>query len=151
MLAGERNRHVRRLKISWKLTNPEKNTSSMNDEDLDGDLGEDYTTRSGWSVCPYFHLHNFLRPTAESVSCRGTLAEPPEDWTPPGLFVSQFSGLRDLVWVAGQRCPPSVLSAVSGKGCRLHHHHFSLPSLIQSRDDPQPISPADYALCTSPS
>ncbi|PVH73018.1 hypothetical protein DL98DRAFT_59481 [Cadophora sp. DSE1049] len=152
ILAGELHRHVRRLKISWKLTEEEKSELLRGGEDFDEDLEEDDISRSGWNVRPYFHMHTFLRPSKESLGRgRGTLAEHPENWAHLGQFVNQFSGLRDLVWAAGQRIPPSVLSAISERGCRLHHHNFSLPSLIQTRDDPQPISPADYELCTSAS
>ena len=147
LLTDGRNCHVVRLKISWVLTAGERKASLVReDEELDDPT-------AGWNFRPYFHMHNFCRPSKVSIlgSSGGTLKEHPKDWEPLGQFIRQFSGLRDLIWAAGWYIPPSVLAAVSEQACRLHHHNFELPSLIQDRDNPQPVSAADYSLCTSPS
>ncbi|MAD82251.1 MAG: hypothetical protein CL912_04750 [Deltaproteobacteria bacterium] len=100
--------------ISWDMTEQEKSWLPRNCEDLDADSADDEMRISGMIVRPYFHLHDFLRPSQETLdSPPGTLAEHPEDWKTLGHFVTQFSGLRDLVWAAGLRIPPSVLSAIS--------------------------------------
>ena len=98
-------------------------------------------------------MHSFCRPSEASIlgSSGGTLRDHPHKWEPLGHFIRQFPGLRDLIWVAGWHMPPPVLAAVSERACRLHHHSFQLQSLIQDRDNPQPISTDDYSLCTSPS
>ncbi|KAH7357001.1 hypothetical protein BKA65DRAFT_495931 [Rhexocercosporidium sp. MPI-PUGE-AT-0058] len=44
----------------------------------------------------------------------------------------------------------SVMATISERRCRLHHHDFVLRSLVYDRNDIKPISPEDYALCTSP-
>lgn len=128
-LIGGRNRHVRRLKISWaKTAEEEKKGLSREDEDKDD---------VNWNPRPYFHMHAFCRPTKGSIygSGVGTLTDHPENWAPLGQFIAQFSGLQDMIWAAGWNIPLSVLSAVSEKGCRLHMHSFRLPSLVYHRDN----------------
>jgi hypothetical protein len=76
----------------------------------------------------------------------GSITDHPEAWVSLSRFISQLSGLQDLVWAYESHIPQSVLSVVSARGCRLHMHCFHLSSLVQQRDNPQPIDPNDYAL-----
>lgn len=127
VLKHGRNRHVRRLKISWDLAKNESRISSrMEDEEFDDD---GYPT-GGWNVRPYFAMHSFCRPLESSMEGNGggriAGIDDPGLWASLGEFVRQFSVLRDLVWVAGWYIPPSVLSAILEIGCRLHHHNFQL-------------------------
>lgn len=67
VLTDGRHRHVRRLKISWGSTAEERARSPPRQHenlDIDG-----YPT-SGWNVRPYFHMHNFCRPSEASMQGR---------------------------------------------------------------------------------
>ncbi|KAH9217406.1 hypothetical protein DL95DRAFT_459314 [Leptodontidium sp. 2 PMI_412] len=102
VLKHGRNRHVRRLKISWDLAKNESRISSrMEDEEFDDD---GYPT-GGWNVRPYFAMHSFCRPLESSMEGNGggriAGIDDPGLWASLGEFVRQFSVLRDLVWVAG--------------------------------------------------
>jgi hypothetical protein len=147
-----RHRHVRRLKVTWAMTEEERRKKDLlrKNEEIDEDEDDE-----DWNICRSFDMNNFCRPSKDCIqegSEGGTIAHHPDEaWVPLSRFISQLPGLQDLVWEYGSRMPRSVLSAVSVRGCRLHMHHFRLGSLVQLRDSPQPIHPDDYALATSPS
>lgn len=138
--AAGQNCHVRRLKISWGLADAKMNGKLDEDDDC------------GWNSSLYTGMHPFCRPSRASTRSNGgcSLVNNPKEWAALGHFVRLFSGLQDLIWAAGKCVPPAVLSAVSERKCRLHHHNFHLPSLVYSRDSVQSVSPEDYTLCTSP-
>lgn len=150
-LSSGRHRHVRRLKIST-LATTETKIRGANKRPRAEDLREE--DHDKWTRRQFFQMHDFCRPSEDSLQVAESYIQDPysESWAPLGTFVRQLSGLQDLVWEAGSCIPPSVLSALpqTALRCRLHVHKFELPSLIQERDNPQPVSPEDYALCTYP-
>ncbi|KAG4422294.1 hypothetical protein IFR04_004560 [Cadophora malorum] len=152
VLTDGRHRHVRRLKISWALDPNSALGKGRASESPDEELDEDGYRVGGFNVRPYFHMHNFCRPSEDSMRGNGgaRLREHPEYWATLGEFVNQFPGLQDFIWAAGGQIPPSVIAAVFERKCRLHHHNFVLGSLVYDRNDVQPVSPKDYVLCTSP-
>lgn len=138
-----RYRHVCRLKV-LRFTSSEDVRSKKPDK-YDG----------GWNIRHYFDMHDFCRPSENCLEqgwgWKKGPTEDPEFWVPLSRFINQIPGLQDLVWALGSHMPRPVLSAVTTTGCRLHMHHFSLESLIQFGDNPQPIDPDEYALATSSS
>jgi hypothetical protein len=149
-----RHRHVRRFKVSWATTEEEerrKKGLSRQDEEADDEEGEENDDANS-NLRHYFDTHNFCRPSKSCLqgSGGGSITDHPEAWVSLSRFISQLSGLQDLVWAYGSHIPQSVLSVVSARGSRLHMHCFHLSSLVQQRDNPQPIDPDDYALVTSP-
>lgn len=72
-LAGGRHRHVRRLKISREGSAPRQ------DENIDEDGCRN--RHRGWNVRPFFHMHDFCRPSEASIhGWEGyNLAEHPEN------------------------------------------------------------------------
>jgi hypothetical protein len=108
---------------------------------------------SGLNLRSWFFMDRFCLPIEAWISGNnaGAISSIVDDWETLCRFIYDFPGLRDLLWVTGWHVPLFILSAVVEKGCRLHIHNFRLPSLIQSRDDPQPVSTQDYSLLTSPS
>lgn len=147
-------RHVRRFKVSWVaeeeeerrkkgLSRQDKEPANEEDEEDDG---------ANPNLRHYLSTHDFCRPSKNSLEGGGpgSTTDPPEVWVSLSRFISQLSGLQDLLWAYSSHIPQSVLSAISARGCRLHMHHFRLESLIQQRNNPQPIDPDEYALVTSP-
>ena len=149
---GGKHRHVRRLKISDFMT--------AEDEDIAVKMGQHrqeenmYEEKSDeWINRHYFHVHDFCRPSHEDMWYGACSIQEPhsESWNLLAHFIGTFTGLRDLVWAAGWCIPPSVLPVSAERRIRLHVHHFYLPSLVQERDPPKPVSAYDYTLCTLPS
>ena len=152
ILVGGKQRHVRRLKFSEFMT--------TEDEDIAVKTGRHrqkenlYEEKSDeWNARHYFQMHDFCRPSHEDTWYGACSIRKPhsESWDLLAHFIGAFSGLRDIVWAAGWYIPPSVLSVSAERRIRLHVHHFYLPSLVQERDPPEPVSSHDYALCTLPS
>ncbi|KAH6698277.1 hypothetical protein BKA61DRAFT_562960 [Leptodontidium sp. MPI-SDFR-AT-0119] len=151
LLTSGRHGHVRRLKISFFEIAEEKARDAdrwhREMENMHEEEGDEWNSRH------YFHMHDFCRPSHEDI-CHGGGSirdRESESWDALSQFISEFPGLKDLVWSAGYYVPPAVLSMAAERGTRLHVHHFSLPSLIQIRDEHKAISKEDYALCTHPS
>ncbi|CAG8960191.1 hypothetical protein HYFRA_00010670 [Hymenoscyphus fraxineus] len=135
-----RYRHVRRLKVLRFTSNPNPKPDQYD---------------SGWNARHYFDMHDFCRPSENALgqdwAPRNEPAENPDFWVPLSRFIDEMPALQDLVWAFGSHMPRPVLSAVTTAGCRLHMHQFSLRSLIQFGNNPQPIDPDEYALATSSS
>lgn len=70
-------------------------------------------------------------------------------WQPLADFISQLTGLQDLVWAYSARLPRCILSVADAMSCRLHMHRFRLHSLIQHRDHLRDVDPDEFALATS--
>ena len=148
-LSNGRHRHVRLLKISSYATTETRMMRAATRRPRE-DLREEESDK--WNSRHYFQMHDFCRPSEDSLQYGERNIQDPysDSWVPLSDFVRRLSGLQDLVWTAGSFIPPSVLSVVSQIRCRLHIHEFEIPSLIQERDNPQPVSAEDYALCTLP-
>ncbi|KAH9207878.1 hypothetical protein DL95DRAFT_395695 [Leptodontidium sp. 2 PMI_412] len=95
-------------------------------------------------------MRNFCRPSHEDMWYNSSSIREPhsEFWDALAHFIGGIPGLQDLIWAAGGYIPPGVLSISAERRIRLHVHHFYLPSLVQVRDTPKPVSAYDYALCT---
>jgi hypothetical protein len=148
----DRHRYVRRLKVLRAMTEEERRKKGLRRRDEEAEDNEDEDT-DDWNKRYCFDVHDFCRPSNLSMECAdsASITDHPKAWLPLSRFISQLPALKDLVWAYGYRMPQPVLSAVHDKGCRLHMHCFRLRSLVQSRDNPQPIDPDHYALATSPS
>jgi hypothetical protein len=142
---------VRRLKVLKVRTEGEQQRyERYQTQDREADDDEN---NYNWHIRYSFDVHDFCRPSEFSMECWGwdNMTDHSKAWLPLSHFIRQLPALKDLVWACGSHLPPSVLSAIHDRGCRLHMHHFHLLSLIQSRDNPQPINQDDYALATSQS
>ena len=148
-LSNGLHRHVRRLKISSFATTETRILRATTRRPRE-DLHEEESDK--WNSQHYFQMHDFCRPSEDSLQYGERNIQDPysDSWVLLSDFVRRLSGLQDLIWTAGSSIPPSILSAISQIRCRLHVHDFEIPSLIQERDNPQPVSPEDYALCTFP-
>ncbi|KAH6718170.1 hypothetical protein BKA61DRAFT_716884 [Leptodontidium sp. MPI-SDFR-AT-0119] len=152
ILAGGQQRHVRRLKISEFETAEDKDMARKTGrhrqkEDLYKEAGDEWNTRH------YFQVHDFCRPSYEEMcyDVCGVRISQSESWDALSHFIGELPGLQDLVWAAGSYVPPGVLSITAERGIRLHVYDFYLPSLVQAREAPEPISTQDYTLYTLPS
>jgi len=144
-------RYVRRLKVTYARRGDkrwEKYLLRQYEET------EEEKDEEDWEMRRSFDMNTFCRPSKSRLkeNSRGGIIYNLDDiWMPLGRFIGQLPGIQDLVWDYGGYMPPSILSVISAKGCRLHMHRFHLRSLVQHRDSPQPIHPDHYALATSPS
>ncbi len=147
----DRHCHVQRLKVLKVTTKGEQQQherSQTQDREADDD-----ENNYDWHMRYSLDVHDFCRPSKSSMKCWGgnNRTDNSKAWLPLSHFIRQLPALKDLVWACGSNLPLSVLSAVHDRGCRLHMHQFHLFSLVQSRNNPQPINQDDYALATSPS
>jgi hypothetical protein len=150
-------RHVRRLKIvgekPGKVTDEERRRPEeiAEDEIEEDEIAEAETPEGERDFCEKFYsdVHDFCRPSSQSLRRWSSLQDRPKAWIHLCRFIQQLPGLQDLAWAYGSYVAPSFLSTLTAQGCRLHMHHFHLPSLIQPWDSPQNISDEDYALVTS--
>ncbi len=134
-----RYRYVRRLKIMRGLSSEQRHPEVKGDEDA----------QENWRIRDYFDMHKFCRSTKSSVEQSGVgVVDPPG--ASLARFINQLPALEDLIWGCGSDLPPSILSAVHERGCRLHMHYFRLGSLVQSRGSPHALNPGDYVLASSP-
>jgi hypothetical protein len=117
---GDRQRHVRRLKVLKVMTEEERRRTGLQEKGEEtGDDEDGEADRDEWKVRHYFDMEDFCRPYNVCVDCSrgGSLTDNPRAWLPLAMFISQLPGLKDLVWACGPHMPGIVLAAVQAKGC----------------------------------